>query len=121
MVKENMRYNEESAFPDIERVKGNYLTSYFDAINSMTTYAMNQNPKALIDLKGSVIALYIQIKDELSVSEKKKLLALEKVIAGKGKIDFANLCIAFFIMKHRLKTMRVTDIKIKDGMSFNFR
>ena len=112
----------EAALPDIYRVKGHYLDSYYNCIEDITKYRLTNNGNALNHLKGSIISLYLQLKEELSSIEKQKLKAVENLIIDTKKtIDFNSLVAAFYILAHRLKLLKIIDIKLKDGISFDFR
>jgi hypothetical protein len=105
---------EETALPDIYRVKNHYLDSYYLFIENSISYELNKNPNAFKRCKGAIKSLFMQLKWELTEEER-------KTIQKKDIDKFQDLKEAFDILSKKLKKLRVTDIKLKEPMTFDFK
>lgn len=105
---------DETALPDIYRVKSQYLDSYYNYIDNSITYELNRDGNALRRCKGAIKSLYKKLFWELTKDQRE---ALEKLDLNK----YTNLEKAFYILSKRLKELKITDLKITPGFSSSFR
>lgn len=119
-MREKRTDSNETALPDIDRIKGNYLDCYFAIIDSIRSYSSLPTDKALQSMRNNMIVLSEEIDEELSSAERTKIRSITKN-KGFKKLSFIELYNVWRIFKHRLKVLRVTDIKMREGMGFDFK
>jgi len=104
-----------SALPDIYRVKGQYLDSYYNFIDNATTYKLGKHKRrSLMRCQGAVISLYYKLKWEIKLEQR---LKIEKLDLG----DFEDLNAAFNILSLKLKQLKIIDLKLRPVMGGSFR